>query len=147
MFVNAFIDQGFVDQYKLFVADKRLNKERMTWEYYVKSRKAENYKQMVAESLYHPPSVTITVDDDNSLIINHVFEKKPLVRDYIEATLMGAEFLWGAKVCLYTFEPEPVKKSASQAQTAQEETPLQKIKWKRIRYTMKDRKMTRVLVE
>lgn len=147
MFINSFIDQGFVDEYKLFVADKRLNKERMTWEYYVKSRKAEDYKQMVADSLYHPPSVVINVDGENSLILNHVFEKKPLVRDYIEATLMGVEFLWGGKVCLYTSEPEPVQKDADQAQAVQQERVSRKVNWKRFRYTMKDRKMKRVLVD
>jgi len=145
MFVNAFIDQDFVDEYKLFVADKRLNKERMTWEYYIKSRKAEHYKQMIADSLYHPPSVIVNTDDSNTLILNHVFEKKPLVRDYIEATLMGVEFLWGGKVCLYTSEPEPVVKAAK-TQATQQETVSREVEWKRVRYTMKDRKMTRVLV-
>jgi len=146
MFVHSFIDQGFVDQYKLFVADKRLNKERMTWEYYVKSRKAVHYREMITNSLYHPPSVSIAVDDDNSLILNHVFENKPLVRDYIEATLMGIEFLWGGKVCLYTDEPVPVEKAETSAQKAQQETVGGKIKWKRFRYTMKERKLTRVTV-
>ena len=147
MFINSFIEQDFVDQYKLFVADKRLNKERMTWEYYIKSKKAEDYKEMVAGSLYHPPSIVINVDEDNSLTLNHLFEKKPLVRDYIEGTLMGVEFLWGRKVCLYTYEPEPIKKGAGQDQTAQQETVSPKIKWKRFRYTMKDRKMTRISVD
>ena len=106
MFVNTFIDQEFVDLHRLFVADKRLNKERMTWEYYVKSKKAKHYKQMIADSLYHPPAITINVDDDNTLVLNHVFEGKPLYRDYIEGTLLGLEFLWGAKVSLYTHEAE-----------------------------------------
>lgn len=144
MFINAFIDQEFVDLHKLFVVDKRLNKERMTWQYYVRSRKAEQYKEMIADSLYHPPAITINVDDDNALVINHVFEGKPLYRDYIEGALLGIEFLWGSKVCLYTFEPEPVKKDPSQAD--KDEQPPREIKWRRIRYTMKDKKMTRVQV-
>jgi stage V sporulation protein R len=147
MFINAFVNQDFVDQYKLFVVEKRLNRERMTWEYYIKSKKAVDYKDMVVDSLYHPPSVAINVDENNTLILNHFFEKKPLVREYIEATLMGVEFLWGGKVCLYTAEPEPVKEGAGPAQTAQQETISPKVKWKRFRYTMKDRKMTRVLVD
>ncbi|MBU1564384.1 MAG: SpoVR family protein [Proteobacteria bacterium] len=145
MFVNSYIDQEFVDLHRLFVADKRLNKERMTWEYYVKSRKAEQYKAMVADSLYHPPAININIDDDNALILNHVFEDKPLYRDYIEGALMGIEFLWGGKTCLYTFEPEPVKKDPRQ--TGKEEHPHREIKWRRIRYTMKERKMTRVQVD
>jgi stage V sporulation protein R len=144
MFINAFVDQEFVDLHRLFVVDRRLNKERMTWEYYVKSRKAEQYKAMIADSLYHPPAITINVDDENALIVNHVFEGKPLYRDYIEGALMGIEFLWGGKTCLYTFEPEPVKKE--QGQTGKEEQPPREIKWRRIRYTMKEKKMTRVQV-
>jgi stage V sporulation protein R len=147
MFTNSFIDQEFIDKYNLFVAGKRLNKERMTWEYYVKSRKAEQYKQMITDSLYHPPSVVVNVDESNTLILNHVFEKKPLVRDYIEATLLGVEFLWGEKVSLYTSEPEPVKKEQDRVRTAQQETVARTIAWQRFRYTMKDRKMTRVLVD
>ncbi len=147
MFINVFIDQDFVDQNRLFVVDKRLNRERMTWEYYVKSRKAKHYKQMIADSLYHPPAININVDEENSLVINHVFEGKPLYRDYIEATLMGVEFLWGKKVTLYTHEPEPVTKEPGPDQPKQEESTGGKIKWQRLKYTMKDRKMTRVVID
>lgn len=144
MFINSFIDQEFVDRYRLFVVDRRLNKERMVWQYYVKSRKATDYKAMLADSLYHPPAITIAVDDDNTLVLNHLFEGKPLYRDYIDGALMGVEFLWGGKTCLYTHEPEPMKKE--QGPGGKEEHPPREIKWRRIRYTMKDRKMTRVSV-
>jgi stage V sporulation protein R len=146
MFINTFIDQDFVDLHKLFVADKRLNKERMTWEYYVKSKKANHYKKMIADSLYHPPAVTINIDDDNSLVLNHHFEGKPLYRDYIEGTLLGLEFLWGNKVSLYTHEAELVKKEPGQPQPPKE-GPEGEIVWKRFRYTMKGRKMSRVVIE
>jgi stage V sporulation protein R len=146
MFINTFIDQDFVDQHKLFVADKRLNKERMTWQYYVKSKKAQDYKQMIADSLYHPPALTINVNDDSSLVLNHVFEGKPLYRDYIEGTLLGMEFLWGSKVSLYTYEAEPMK-SEPQGQAMKSEGSGGGIIWKRYRYTMKDRKMTRVVID
>jgi stage V sporulation protein R len=147
MFINTFIDQDFVDLHKLFVADKRLNKERMTWEYYVKSKKAKHYKQMVADSLYHPPALTVNVDDDNSLILNHVFEGKPLYRDYIEGTLLGLEFLWGSKVSLYTYEAQKVKKEEGRTLAPVTEGPGGEIIWKRFRYTMKDRKMTRIVLD
>ena len=147
MFINSFIDQDFIDLHKLFVADKRLNKERMTWEYYVKSKKAKHYKQMVSDSLYHPPALTINVDDDSSLVLNHVFEGKPLYRDYIEGTLLGLEFLWGSKVSLYTYEAEKVKKDSGQTLAPITEGPGGDIVWKRFRYTMKDRKMTRVVID
>ncbi len=145
MFINTFIDQEFVDLHRLFVTDKRLNKERMTWEYYVKSKKAKHYKQMIADSLYHPPAVTVTVDDDNALILNHLFEGKPLYRDYIEGTLLGLEFLWGAKVSLYTHEAELKKREPPQPPRA--EGLEGKITWKRMRYTMKNRKMSRVVID
>ncbi|MGB3211216.1 MAG: SpoVR family protein [Desulforhopalus sp.] len=147
MFINTFIDQEFIDQHKLFVVDKRLNKERMTWEYYVKSKKAKHYKAMIADSLYHPPAITINVNDDNSLVLNHVFEGKPLYRDYIEGTLLGVEFLWGAKVSLYTHEAELERKEPGQVRMDPKEGPEGKIIWKRFRYTMKDRKMTRVVID
>ncbi len=147
MFVNAFIDQEFVDMHRLFVTDKRLNKERMTWEYYIKSKKAKHYKQMIANSLYHPPAITINVDDDNSLILNHVFEGKPLYREYIEGTLLGVEFLWGAKVSLYTHEAERLKKDTEQSLAPRTEGPGGEIVWRRVRYTMKDRKMARVVID
>jgi stage V sporulation protein R len=99
---------------------------------------------MLADSLYHPPAINIAVDDDNTLVLSHVFEGKPLYRDYIDGALMGVEFLWGGKTCLYSFEPEPVKKEPGQG--GKEEHPPHEIKWRRVRYTMKDRKMTRVQV-
>jgi len=146
MFVNTFIDQEFVDMHKLFVVDKRLNKERMTWQYYIKSKKAKHYKQMVADSLYHPPAVKVDVDD-NALVINHLFEGKPLFRDYISGTLMGLEYLWGDRVTLFTHEPEPVKKKTDQQPHPQQEYVPREIKWGRVKYTMKDKKLSRVLID
>ncbi len=146
MFVNSFIDQDFVDLHKLFVAGKRLNKERMTWQYYVKSRKAEEYKNMVADSLYHPPSMRVGINETGTLILNHLFEGRPLVRDYIDNTMMGLEYLWGDSVCLDTSEPVPVKSEAQPTPTKQENPPRQYV-WKRFRYTMKERKLFRELVE
>ena len=146
MFVNTFIDQEFVDLHKLFVVDKKLNKERMTWQYYIKSKKAKHYKQMVADSLYHPPAIKIDVDE-GALVINHLFEGKPLFRDYISATLMGLEYLWGERVTLFTHEPEPVKKRIDQQVLPQQEYVAPKIKWGRVKYTMKDKKLSRVLLD
>ena len=146
MFVNTFIDQEFVDMHKLFVVDKRLNKERMTWQYYIKSKKAKHYKQMVADSLYHPPAVNVGVDD-NALVINHLFEGKPLFRDYISGTLMGLEYLWGDRVTLFTHEPETVKRRTDQHSQPQQEYVPQEIKWARVKYTMKDKKLSRVLID
>jgi stage V sporulation protein R len=102
--INTFCDQDFVDRHKLFVAGRRLNPMRQTWEYYVKSRKAEDYRAMLLDSLHHPP--IITVDEEKStdklLIITHAFEGKPLVREYIDQVMLGLEYLWGAPVQLAT---------------------------------------------
>jgi stage V sporulation protein R len=112
----------------------------------VKSKKAKDYKQMITDSLYHPPSISITVGDDKSLVLNHLFEGKPLYRDYIEGTLLGLEFLWGTKVSLFTNEAERVKGESGQSSTPTE-GPQGKISWKKVRYTMKDRKMSRAVIE
>ncbi len=143
IFVNTFIDQDFVDKHKLFVAGKRLNKERMTWQYYVKSRNAEDYKQMVLGSLYHPPSMEIEIAEDNTLHLKHVFEGKPLVKEYIKGTMLGLEYLWGGMVFLDTSEAvlKPVKKPI--AGSKKEERPAQEVIWKRLRYRMKDKVLSR----
>jgi stage V sporulation protein R len=147
MFINSFVDQDFVDLHKLFVVGKRLNKERMTWQYYVKSRKAEDYKAMVSDSLYHPPSIVVNVDESGTLVLNHVFEGKPLVREYIDGTMLGLEFLWGGKICLYTSEPVPIKPQTSPETVTEQEKPKQEISWKRFRYIMDGRKLSRELVD
>lgn len=143
LFVSTFIDQDFVDRNKLFVAGKRLNKERMTWQYYVKSRDAEDYKQMVLDSLYHPPTMEISVTDDNILHLNHLFEGKPLVQEYIKGTMLGIEYLWGGPVYLDTSEAvlKPVKTALAMGQ--KEEKPAQEVTWKRLRYRIKDRVLSR----
>jgi len=147
MFINSFIDQDFVDLHRLFVAGKRLNKERMTWEYFVKSRKAADYKEMVADSLYHPPRVEVKVGEGNVLVLNHVFEGKPLLRDFIQGVLLGLEYLWGGEVHLFTSVPIPVKAGKEGDGQVREETPKRTIEWKRFRYTMKDRTLARTLAE
>ena len=147
MFINSYIDQDFVDQHRLFVVGKRLKKERMTWQYYVKSRKAADYKQMVAENLYHPPRIEVGVTDTNVLVLNHVFEGKPLLRDFLQGVLMAVEFLWGGEVHLYTSVPIPVKAGKEEDGQSREETPKRTISWKRFRYTMRDRTLSRTLAE
>jgi stage V sporulation protein R len=147
MFINSFIDQDFVDLHRLFVVGKRLNRERMTWQYYVKSRKAADYKAMVAESLYHPPRIEVTVAENNALVLNHVFEGKPLLRDFIQGVLLGVEYLWGDEVHLYTDVPIPMKAGRESDGQPKEETPKRTISWKRFRYTMKDRTLSRTLAE
>ncbi len=154
MFINQFIDQEFVDRHRLFVAGKRLNRQRMTWEYYVQSRDAERYREMVVDSLYHPPHVMVDPDrnENGRLYLVHHFEGKPLVRDYIANTLLGVEYLWGRPVCLETSELVPVgAEEESQPVTASfgrlPETPRTPAsEWRRVRYTMEERQLSREIL-
>jgi stage V sporulation protein R len=143
MLISEYINQDFVDEYKLFVAGRRLNEQRMTWQYYVKSRKAEDYREMVLDSLYHPPSIEFEVVGNNYLHLKHLFEGKPLVRDYIAGTMLGIEYLWGSPVILDTFEPVQEKVSADPGAPDKTEKPKQQVTWKKYRYTMRDRQLSR----
>ena len=151
-FVNTFIDQDFMDRNKLFVAGKRLNQEKMTWQYYVKSRGAEEYRKMVGESLYHPPAVAVKSLENGTLYLNHRFEGKPLVREFIANTLIGVEYLWGKTVQLETSEVEPVKQGGgadASMQMGPAVSPESKpeISWQRVLYTMDKKKLTRKVID
>ena len=142
-FINSFVDQDFIDRNDLFVVGRRLNKQRRTWEYYVKSRKAKDYRQMLFDSLYHPPKIEIVADKstDGCLYLSHINEGKPLVNEYIENTMLGIEYLWGKPVKLETSEAE-VKPGG---EVEDEELPPQ-VTWTRVRYTMQDRKLSKEMV-
>ena len=150
-FVSDFIVQDFIDRHRLFVAGKRLEPERMVWQYYVKSRSAEAYRKMVTDSLYHPPHLTIETDkmSDGALYLNHAFEGKPLVRDFIAGALLGVAYLWGAAVHLETSEvlasgsAEQSVFVAGSAGPARAETRPEDVQWQRVVYTMGDRKLSR----
>jgi len=151
-FVNTFIDQDFVSRHDLFVAGKRLNRSKMVWEYYVKSRKAEDYRQMLLENLYHPPHIEIDRKKakDNALYLVHQFEGKPLVEEFIANTMIGIEYLWGGgPVQLETSEVESINVPKSNgpvgvtAALQQEQAEEPEVKWRRVLYTMKDRKLSK----
>ena len=154
LFVNTFIEQDFVTRNKLFVADKILDEKRMVWQWYVKSRKAEDYKEMVKDSLYHPPHITIDLKQtsEENLWLDHTFEEKPLVREFINNTMLGLEFLWGGKVTLETTEVKSIQKSDQQPTLPGMGPPVDpagneaQIEWQRVRYTMKDRKISKGLI-
>ena len=147
-FINTFVDQDFITNNKLFVAGKRLNKDRMVWEYYVKSRKAEDYRQMLMDSLYHPPHIEIYEknDADDVLYLVHHFEEKPLVKEFIANTMLGIEYLWGNPVQLETSEvvtSSTPSASSSSSGTMQEVLKPSDFKWERVVYTMKNRELSR----
>ena len=56
----------------------------MVWQYRVKSRKAEDYRAMLLEALYHPPRIELEPGgEDGVLRLRHRFEGKPLVGGFI----------------------------------------------------------------
>lgn len=151
MFINYFIDQDFVNDYNLFVADRKLDKRKMVWQYYVKSRKAADYRQMLLDTLYHPPYISFYNQKakDNTLFLYHHFEGKPLVTDYIANTMLGIEYLWGAPVQLETSEVVAAAPVASTSfmgavsGSSRKESKPQEIKWQRVVYRMQDRTLSK----
>jgi stage V sporulation protein R len=154
LFINTFIEQDFVDANKLFVADRVLDEQRMVWQWYIKSRRAADYKKMVKEALYHPPHIAVDQErtGQDGLYLVHHFEGKPLVKEFILNTLLGIEYLWGGKVALETTEVKAIKKQDPQptlpgmSPPASDEGTEPEIEWQRVRYTMKERKLSKGLI-
>lgn len=148
MFISTFVDQDFVNQNKLFVAGRRLNQNKMVWEYYVKSRKAEAYRQMLMDALYHPPHIEIEPKNENhSLYLVHHFEGKPLIKEFIQNTMMGIEYLWGGPVKLETSEVETQSQSQSPIFNVNQPSQKKELKWQRVLYTMENRKLSKRIIE
>jgi stage V sporulation protein R len=155
-FINTFVDQDFVNKNKLFVAGRRLNRQKQVWEYFVKSRKAEDYRQMIIDGLYHPPAIRIDTEKstDGDLYLNHVFEGYPLVKDFIPNTMLGIEFLWGGPVKLETSEAAAVTEPVRPPVVMIPGMPLQpqperedyEVKWQRVLYTMEDRNLSKTIL-
>jgi len=148
MLINTFVDQDFVTRNDLFTASRRLNRQKMVWEYVVQSRKADDYRQMLMDSLYHPPRITVDPEKttNHTLYLVHRFEEKPLVKDFIQNTLMGIEYLWGGPVQLETSDavvtrtyPGHPLYGAATAAAAEEATA--KVTWQRVVYYMENRKL------
>ncbi|MBU0765955.1 MAG: SpoVR family protein, partial [Bacteroidetes bacterium] len=140
MLINTFVNQDFTDEYDLFVVGQRLDEIRGVVQYYIKSRKAEDYKKMLLDSQYHPPVITVDTEEtnDNNLRLVHLFEKKQLYKDYIPDTMMGIEYLWGGQVELETTEIVPKKPIKEDQEPEFEYRP--------VLYTMKDRKLTKKIM-
>lgn len=136
-FINTFTSQDFVDRYYLFVVGKRLDEERGVYQYYVKSRKAQDYKQMLIDSMYHPPVIKVNHEktNDENLYLVHEFEGKQLYKPYITDTLIGLEFLWGDQVVLETTEIRIDEENSDENET--------KFVYDTVLYSVKDRKVTK----
>jgi len=138
LFIKDFVDQDFTDRFDLFVTGKKLDPQRMVWQYYVKSRDAGEYRDMVLASLYHPPFIEVRKErgEEGGLYLVHHFEGKQLVQEYITNVMIGIEFLWGAPVQLETSEAvfEAPRREGGEAA---------EISWQRVLYTMKDKHLER----
>jgi stage V sporulation protein R len=147
LFINTFLDQDFVTRHQLFVAGRRLNRERMVWEYYVKSRKAEDYREMVLDSLYHPPKIDVDREKSKNgdLYLNHRFEGKPLYPDFIPGTMMGIEYLWGKPVKLETTEvvAKPALQRPSFGAPPTKDEVKKEFQFQRVIYTMENKKISK----
>ena len=138
LFLNTYVDQEFVDRHQLFVAGKRLNLQKGVWEHYVQSRKASDYKAMLLEALYHPPHIRVVTEEtsDGHLHLDHVFEGKALVPEFIPNTMLGLEYLWGAPVTLDTSEPDTTR-----TMPGDEGAPF-----RRVAFTMDKRALSKVVL-
>ncbi|HNW99084.1 MAG TPA: SpoVR family protein [Bacteroidales bacterium] len=138
MLLNTFIDQDFMKEHDLFVVEKRANTERGVYEYFIKSRRAEDYKKMMLDSLYHPPYIKVIPEKttEENLYLSHSFEAKQLYKPYIPDVLLGIEFLWGGQVQLET--TEIVKQ-----ETTSNEPEEQKYEYRKVLYTMKDKNISK----
>ncbi len=153
-FISKFLDQDFATRNKLFVTGRRLNRAKRVYEYYIKSRKLKDYRAMVLNSLYHPPRIEVDIEKmkDSSLYLTHIFENKPLVKEFIANTMMGIEYLWGAPVHIETHEVAATSPAPRQDLTlpgpipAGEEAPAPEVKWQKVLYSMKNRKLTRKIL-
>lgn len=135
MLIKTFVDQDFVDKHNLFTVGKRMNDEKGVVEYYIKSRKAEDYKQMLIDSLYDPPVIMpdLNQSNDHLLYLVHRFEGKQLVADFVPEVLIGLEYLWGGEVQLETTE-------IYESKAADDENPYE---LRRVLFTCKDRKLSK----
>ncbi|MBF0450577.1 MAG: SpoVR family protein [Candidatus Magnetomorum sp.] len=154
MFINFFIDQDFVNRHKLFVSGKRMNRQKMVWEYFVKTKDANAYRNMILNSLYHPPFIEVDSEKNkgNTLYLVHKFEEKPLVKEYINNTMMGIEYLWGGPVQLETSDAliKPKSKVPQSFQyffgTQIDEQEKPDIHWQRVVYTMFNKQLTKKIL-
>ncbi len=130
MLVNFLSDedfQDFVTKYNLFVAGMRFNPQKGVIEVYIKSRSGKDYREMLNKALYHPPYILISQGkaEDGELYLDHVFEGRMLVTEYIPAVLRGLAYLVGTRVKLETTEFEIA-------------TPMIDVKWYGQYYQMPD---------
>jgi len=100
-FINTYLDQDFVDLHNLVIIGERINQQRRSKEYYIKSKKVKDFKSMVLDRFIHPPNISIT-ENKNTLHLTHKYESKQLIPEFIHNVMIGIEYLWGDPVTLET---------------------------------------------
>lgn len=143
--------QNFMEKYDKFVVGIRLpeDRERLlqgVLEVYIKSKNAKDFRQMLNKLLYHPPHIVIEeekVEKNGELYLNHIYEGRTLVTEYIPNVLIGLEYLWGKPVHLETTEyVEEGYRSPFLNWQAEES----KVRMERVIYNCKDRQVERVVL-
>ncbi len=140
MLINTYVEQDFVDLHQLFVVGQRLNQQRGTVEYYVKSRKAEDYRKMLIDNMYHPPYITVDINrtDEKTVYLKHHFEGRQLYKPYIGDTLLGIEYLWFGEIAqgqVVLETTDIVRRKGSDDSVSYEYKPIQ--------YIMSNKKMSK----
>jgi stage V sporulation protein R len=141
-FVRTYLDRDFVVKNRLFIVGKRHNPMKGVYEYYVKSRDPDKYREMILDGLYHPPKVRFFGGKDGELVIEHIFEGYPLYEEFIGPVLKGLNYLWGKNIILETHMPHFKKKEKTH--------PLQEddyeITWQKTVYKAEDGKVIKKVV-
>lgn len=149
--------QDFVNKYRLFVVGIRPSREKLGMaDVYIKTKNGREYRKLLNNMLYHPPYVMVNRKKatGDELYLDHIYEGRILLTEYIPAVLVGLEFLWGNRVKLETTERdfvEPVQTLSSLAgfpsgkpgrafETAGEEKLL------RVLYSCEHKKVTRTVL-
>jgi len=138
MFVNFLTDEDFNDfvrQNRLFVVGRRLHpNDHRKWQYYIKDKSGEAYRKMIRRQLYHPPCIKVDKERTKNgvLRLNHFFEGRSLVEDWIKPVLKGIEFLWRGKSYPYG---GPVQLETTQFEITEEDKALMELgSEKEVRY-------------
>jgi stage V sporulation protein R len=85
-----------------------------------------------------------TKTEQNCLYLNHHFEGKPLVTEFIPNTMMGIAYLWGGTVKIETTEREAQPQEALPVTSTYAPTEAEKqTTYRRVVYTMENKRLSK----
>lgn len=98
--------QDFANKYQLFSVGVRPSHAWGAADIYIKSKNSKALRRILNKALYHPPNIVINAEKakDGELYLEHIYEGRTLLAEYIPTVLMGLQFLWGKRVRLETTE-------------------------------------------